>query len=182
MITEDSLDCPDVDLMEIGNVTAFTGNLLIAAEGNYILHMELILEGTEFEAWLGADDQVLDEGHVEIVFDMNDVNQSFIIHPPEEALSSEALPEDLPIPYGAKELSNNSGIVTYTIAQTSAEISEYYKAQMPGTGWTEVSVEEISGGFRLRFSKDSRTANITIEGDAELGPTSALIVVYKLES
>jgi hypothetical protein len=83
MNTEDSLDCPDVDLMEIGNVTVFTGNLLIAAEGNYILHMELILEGTEFEAWLGAGDQVLDEGRVAIVFDMNDVNQPFIIQPPE---------------------------------------------------------------------------------------------------
>jgi hypothetical protein len=67
-------------------------------------------------------------------------------------------------------------------AQTPAEISEYYKAQMPNNGWTEISAGEISGAFQLKFSKDGRTANLTIEGNDELGKTSVLIVVYNQES
>jgi hypothetical protein len=176
MATEDSLDCQGVELLETGNATAFSGELFIAAEGNYTLHLELILEATELDFWLGGpDEKLLDEGRVVILLDMVDVNQPFTIQPPEEGLSYEALPQDLPIPDGAQELSHIGHVVIYSIAQTAGEVRDYFARQMPDEGWTEGRAEETPYGFRFSFSKDSRTVHLAIGREEESGLTKVLI-------
>jgi hypothetical protein len=87
MAKEDGLDCADRDLMRLGNVTGLSGDLIIAAEGSYPLRLELILEGTGFEAWSAADDRILDEGQLVIALEIWDVNQPFTIEVPAEALT-----------------------------------------------------------------------------------------------
>lgn len=91
MAGEDGLACPS-DLRGTGNLSAFSGDLLIAVDGNYILHLELVLEGTDLRGWRIPDGPVLEEGRVVVVRDLRDVNQPFVIQPPEETLSGEAAP------------------------------------------------------------------------------------------
>jgi hypothetical protein len=91
MAKEDGLECPS-ELTESTILTGFSGDLFVAAEGNYILHLELILEGTDLERWSASGDPVLDEGRVVIVLDVKNVNQPFMIQPPEEALSGDVAP------------------------------------------------------------------------------------------
>ena len=91
MTKEDGLACPS-ELRGTADLTGYSGDLLVAVDGNYILHLELILEGTDLKGWSAPGDPVLDEGRVVIVLDVKDVNQSFVIQPPEEALSGEAAP------------------------------------------------------------------------------------------
>jgi hypothetical protein len=88
---EDGLACPS-ELTELGNIAAFGGDLFVAAAGNYIRHLELVLEGTDLENWSAYDDPVLDEGRVVIILDVKDVNQPFVIQPPEEAPPGEVAP------------------------------------------------------------------------------------------
>ncbi|HSJ54507.1 MAG TPA: DUF6612 family protein [Anaerolineae bacterium] len=181
--TEDAADCMTAEMMGgVGNISEASGDLYVAEEGNYIVHMEVVLTGTEIAAAMGTEDQVLDDGTMEITFDMRDVNQPFTIEIPEEALASGTLPEDLPIPEDAEELSNAFGMISYNTAQTPAEINDYYKAEMPANGWTEVSAEELSGMFMLEYSKDGRTANLTINTDDDSGNTSVLIIIEEPES
>ena len=180
--TEDAKECMTSKVWgEVGDITEASGELYVAKDGNYIVHMEMVLVGTDLEADMGAEEQVLDDGRMEITFDMRDVNQPFTIEIPEEALASGQMPEDLPIPEDAEEVSNAFGMITYNTAQTPAEISDYYKAQMPANGWTEVSAEEFSGMFMLQYSKEGRTANVTINAD-DSGKTSVLIMIEEPES
>ncbi len=180
--TEDAKECMTAGMWgQAGEITEASGELHVAKDGNYIVHMQMLLVGTGLEADMGTEEQVLDDGRIEITFDMRDVNQPFTIDIPEEALASGQMPEDLPIPEGAEEVSNAFGMITYSTAQTPAEISDYYKAQMPANGWTEVSAEELSGMFMLEYSKEGRTANVTINAD-DSGKTSVLIMLEEPES
>jgi hypothetical protein len=179
--TEDALECMTAeDTGGIGSLTEASGDLYVAKEGNYILHMRLVLGGSDLEASLSSDDQVLDQGRMEVTFDMWDVNQPLTIEIPEEALASGSLPEDLPIPHDAEELSNAFGIITYETSQTPAAINDFYQAQLPANGWTEVSAEETSGMFMLEYTKDGRILNLTINSD-DSGKTSVLIIAEEPE-
>lgn len=180
--TEDAKECMTAEMWgQAGEITEASGELHVAKDGNYIVHMQMILVGTGLEADMGTEEEVLDDGRIEITFNMRDVNQPFTIEIPEEALASGEMPEDLPIPEGAEEVSNAFGMITYSTAQTPAEISDYYKAQMPANGWTEVSAEEFSGMFMLEYSKEGRTASVTINAD-DSGKTSVLIMIEEPES
>lgn len=179
--TEDAKKCMAAEKWaEASDLTEASGELYVAKDGNYIVHMEMLLAGTGLEADLGTEEELLDDGRMEIIFDMRDVNQPFTIDIPEDALASGQMPEDVPIPEGAAEVSNAFGMITYNTTQTPAEISDYYKAQMPANGWTEVSVQDFSGMFMLEYSKDGRTANFTITGD-DSGETSVLIMLQEPE-
>jgi len=181
--TEDAQSCMAANVkMRIVKITEASGDLYVAKVGGYIVHMEEMLAGTEFDASLGGEEQVLDEGRMEVTFDMRDVNQPLIIEIPEEALVTGALPEDVPIPEDAEELTNAFGMITYKTAQTPAEINDYYRAQLPANGWTEVSAEEISGTFLLEYSKEGRTTDLTINTDEDSGKTSVVIMVEEPES
>lgn len=91
MTKEDGLACPS-QMTETADLTGFSGDLYVAVDGNYILHLELILEGTDLKGWSEPGDPVLDEGRAVIVLDVKDVNQPFVIQPPEDALSDEEVP------------------------------------------------------------------------------------------
>lgn len=56
----------------------------------------------------------------------------------------------------------------------SVLLSDYYKTQMPGFGWSKVSAKDLGAMFMLEFTKEGKTASIMLQpGDS--GGTSALI-------
>ena len=168
-------------LADIGEITAASGDLYVAVEGNYVVHMSLVFEGNDLAAGMGGADEVLEQGRMEITFDMTDVNQPFIIELPEEAVASGSLPDDIPVPEDAQEVANAFGMITFTSPSTPAEVSEFYKTAMPQNGWTEVSVDEMSGLIMMEYSKDGRTASLMINTDEDTGMTSVLITVQEEE-
>lgn len=168
-------------MADIGEITAASGDLYVAVEGNYVVHMSLVFEGNDLAAGMGGTDEVLEQGRMEITFDMTDVNQPFIIELPEEAVASGSLPDDIPVPEDAQEVANAFGMITFTSPSTPAEVSEFYKTAMPQNGWTEVSVDEMSGLIMMEYSKDGRTASLMINTDEDTGMTSVLITVQEEE-
>lgn len=183
MSTEDVKSCTSTEMLgAMGDIAEASGELYVAKEGNYVIHMEMVLAGEEFEATLGTEDQVMDEGRMEITFDMRDVNEPFTIEIPAEALASGSLPEDIPVPEDAEELSNAFGMITYKTTRTPAEMNEYYKTELSRLGWTEVSAAEYSGVFMLEYSREGRTASVNINADEDSGKTSVLIMIQEPES
>jgi hypothetical protein len=168
-------------MADMGEITAASGDLYVAVEGNYVVHMSLVFEGNDLAAGMGGADEVLEQGRMEITFDMTDVNQPFIIELPEEAVASGSLPDDIPVPEDAQEVANAFGMITFTSPSTPAEVSEFYKTAMPQNGWTEVSVDEVSGLIMMEYSKDGRTASLMINTDEDTGMTSVLITVQEEE-
>jgi hypothetical protein len=166
-------------LADIGNITSASGELYVAVEGNYVVHMSLVFEGQDLDAGMGLGDEALDQGRMEVTFDMSDVNQPFVIELPEEAVSSSGVPDDLPIPDDAQDVANAFGMITFNSPSSPADVSAFYQDQMPQNGWTEASVDDMGGMFMLEYNKDGRTASLMISPDEDTGMTSVLITIQE---
>jgi hypothetical protein len=154
-----------------------SGNIYIAVEGNYVVHMDVTMSGSNLEIPTGEGSDMLQGGSMTIMVDLSDINESFTIEVPPEAKESGGMPEDIPLPPDAEEVSNLMGMITFQSPTSSEEIAEFYKTQMPENGWTETSVEEFSGMYMMEYSKEGRTASFIISLDSDTGNTSVLITV-----
>jgi hypothetical protein len=174
---EDMEKCmPPEELTGLGDLTEAGGDLYVAEDDNYIVQMDLFYEGDDLDLNLGATEEEAKVQRVEIHYTMTDVNEPFTIEIPEDALASGALPEDIPIPDDAQELTNMFGVLTFTSPSNIQEIAEFYQTEMPANGWSETSVNEMSGIYMLEYTKESRTASLMITtGDS--GETSVMITV-----
>jgi hypothetical protein len=177
---EDMEACmPSEELTEMGDLTDAGGDLYVAVDGNYIVQMDLFFEGKNLDLGLETTEDTVDTGtgRMDIHFEMTDVNVPFTIELPEEALASGGTPDDIPIPTDAEEVNSMFSMITFLSPSTPQEVSDFYKAEMPNNGWTEVSVEELGGMFMLEYSKENRTASLLINTDDETDKTSVLITI-----
>ncbi len=167
------------DLPQGMDIKEAKGNVYVAVEGNYLVHLDLTMSGQNVEIPTGQQEVPLQNGTLEIVADVTDVNQPFTIELPAEAQASGQPPEDIPVPDGAENLQvvDMMGMTSFMSAQTPAEVTAFYKAEMPNNGWTETSVDEGQDMASLEYSKGDRTASILITTDSESGQTSVLITV-----
>jgi hypothetical protein len=173
---ETSFDPEDMEGMEIEEAS---GNVYIAVEGNYLVHMDVSMTGVNLDLPTGEADQTLQNGTMEIMLDLHDINEPFTIELPEEALSSEGLPftvpepgagvpADMPIPDDAEELfASSSGLITFESPSSTEELASFYQAEMLTNGWAEVKVEQIMDLFDMEYRKDNRTATFTIAPPAD---------------
>jgi len=168
-------------LAELGQLTDASGDLYVAVDTNYVVAMNLIFGGKALGIGMGTHEGSMDEGRMEFTFEMTDVNEPFTIQVPEEALTSGAMPKDIPIPDDAEEVSNVFGMITFSSPGSPEEIADFYKAEMPKNGWTQVSAEEFSGMYMLEYTKENRTASFMINTDTDSGQTSVLITVEENE-
>jgi hypothetical protein len=173
---ETSFNPADMEGMEIEEAN---GNVYIAVDGNYLVHMDVSMTGANLALPTGDVDQTLQNGTMEIVLDLYDVNEPFTIELPEEALSSEGLPftepepgegvsADMPIPDDAEELyASSSGLITFESPSSTEDLASFYQTEMPANGWAEIKVEQIMEMFDMEYHKDNRTATFTIAPPAE---------------
>lgn len=162
---------------DIGEITDASGELYVAREGNYIAYMELMLEGQNLAMSTGGEEGAVKEGRMEFTYEMSDVNTPMTIEVPEEALASSKLPEDIPVPEGAEEVSFMFGMLTFNSASSPTEVADFYKAQMPENGWTESGVTELGDMYMLEYTQDGRSASLIISTDTDTGKTTVLITV-----
>ncbi len=174
---EDMEKCmPPEELTGLGVLTEAGGDLYVAEDENYVVQMDLIYEGEDLDLNLGTTEENVKVQRVEIHYTMTDVNEPFTIQVPEEALASGDLPEDIPLPDDAEEVSNMFGLLTFTSSSSVQDIAGFYQAEMPKNGWSESSVNEMSGVYMLEYTQGSRTASLMIStGDS--GETSVVITV-----
>ena len=168
-----------LQLEDLGELSEARGDLYIAAEENYLVRMELVLEGSNLASAL-EEGGTLDQARIEILMDLSDINKPFTIELPEEATGSgSGLPEDIPLIADAEEVTSLMGFITFMSPSTPEEVTEFYKIEMANNGWSEVSAEEMAGMFLLEYLKDGRTASLMISEDSETGKTSVLITIVE---
>jgi hypothetical protein len=155
------------------------GNIYVAKEGNYLVHMDMAMSGANMELPTGQVGQILEDGSMEITVNLTDINQPITIVVPEEAQASGAPPEDIPVPDNAEDLQvvGFMGMITFSSSDSPEAVADYYQAEMPNNGWTESSVDEMGGMYSLEYTKGDRTASLLINPDSETGQTSVLITI-----
>ena len=167
---------PPAVLTGLGVLTDAGGEMFVALDGGYVVQLDLFYAGTNLDLGIGATDQPLGEGRLDISYRLEDANQPFTIDLPESAQAAASGPEDIPIPDNAQEVTSLGGMITFTSPDTPTQLADYYRSQMPGFGWAEVSAEEMGAMFLLEFAKEGKTASFMLQQD-DAGVTSALITV-----
>jgi hypothetical protein len=168
---------PAGQMTGIGNVTDAGGEMFVALDGSYVAQMDFFFAGTELDLGISATDQPVGEGRLDFSYKLTDVNQPFSIDLPEGAQAAASGPEDIPVPENAQEVTNmGGGFITFLSPDTPAQLADYYKAQMPGFGWSEVSAGDVGGMVMLEFTKEGKTASIMLQ-PADAGGSSAVITV-----
>jgi len=166
--------------MGLGQLTDAGGDLYVAEDDNYVALMDIFYEGEDLDLGLGQTEEGTTAQRIEIHYEMTDVNEPFTIEVPAEALEASSLPDDIPFPEDAAEVTNMFGMITLTSAQTPDAVFEFYKAEMPNNGWTENSAEAMPGLWTMEYAKDGRTVSITIFED-DAGNASVMITVTEPE-
>ena len=165
------------DMPEGMDIEEATGNVYIAKDGGYLVHMDMVMSGANLDLPTGDGEEMLQNGSMELTVDLSDINQPINIVVPEEALASGQAPEDIPIPDNAEDVQivDFMGMITFLSPQTPEEVADYYIAEMPNNGWTEESLDQMEGMHSLVYSKGDRRASILITVDDDTGQTAVLI-------
>jgi hypothetical protein len=168
------------EMEEIGVLSDAGGNLYVAVDGNYVVRMEFFFEGEELDASLGDEEQPLDQGRIEVTYDVSDVNADIVIELPPEALEGATVPEDVPVMADAEEVASFMGIITYNSPSDAAIVAEFYEEALPANGWTGGEMQEVSGMYMFNdYTKDGRTLGVTITFDEDAGMTQVLLSIQE---
>ena len=174
---EDIEEClPPEDLEDMGEISQATGDLYIAEDDNFVVLMEMSFEGEDLDMDLGETEEGAKAVRMEVRYETTDVNEPFTIEVPAEATESSSLPDDIPVPEGTTGVNNMFGMISFTAEAPPQEVFDFYQAEMPNNGWTEVSSEAMTGLWMLEFTKDGRTASFMISED-DSGNASVMITV-----
>ncbi len=168
------------DLASMGEISDAGGDLYVAEDGNYVVLMEMFYEGEDLDLDLGEEGDEVKAQRMEIHYETSDVNEPFTIEAPAEALESGALPQDLPMPDDAADVNNMFGMITFTSELGPEAVFDFYKEEMPNSGWTEVSAEASPGFWMMEYSKDGRSASLMITED-DSGNASVMVTITEPE-
>ena len=168
------------DLTGMGELTDAGGDLYVAEDGNYVVLMEMFFEGEDLDLDLGEEGEEAKAQRMEIRYETSDVNEPFIIEVPPEALESGALPEDIPFPDDAADVTNMFGMITFTSEMGAEAVFAFYQEEMPNSGWTEVSAEANPGLWMMEYTQDGRTASFMITED-DSGSASVMVTIAEPE-
>ena len=165
-----------VDLSEIlalGLYTEAKAETWVADPGGFVVKYTFEATG-KGALFFGTSDS---EGSLRWDYEVIDVNQPVDITAPENCGGA---PADIPLMPDAADTSSFGDITSYTSSSALADVVAFYTEQMAAQGWKE---DTAAGGFAtdtfttLTFTKDSRTASITITRDTSTNATTVLISI-----
>ena len=164
---------------ETDQFDTFEADAWVAVDGGYLVKLELSATGTfsdEFNEGIS-----LEEGSMEIVFNLLSINEDFTIELPEEALAAEDFGfgedllgdqewtrEDVPLPEDAQIDLVMDGTVFFFTDLTVQETADYMTEQLEANGWAAVG-EPFSSpdSFIGDFSKEAETLTLMINPNAD---------------
>jgi hypothetical protein len=164
---------------ETAQFETFEADAWVAVDGGYLVKLEMSATGTfsaEFNEGIS-----LEEGSMDIVFNLLSINEPFTIELPEEALAAEDFGfgtdllgdqewtrEDVPLPADAQIDLVMDGTVFFFTDLTVQETADFMTEQLSANGWTPVG-EPFSSpdSFIGDFSKEAETLTLMINPNTE---------------
>lgn len=172
------LDDPSL-LGEATDFDTFMADAWIAVEGGYLVKMEVEATG-DFTDDFGETIS-LEEGSMNIVFDLLSVNEDFTIVVPDEALAAEDFGlgtgsfgeqewtrEDVPLTADASVDLVMEGTVFFYTDLSVEEAANYMTGQLVANGWIEGSNTYVSeDSYFGDFSKDDETLTLMLNPNTD---------------
>lgn len=143
---EYAVDWPELSLSKA------RGELWIAVDGDYVVKYTMEAEG--------QNPATHEEGRMEWVYEVYDVNKPINIEPPASCEGDEA---QYPMMSDATNIFSISGMLSYQSASSFDEVIDFYQQRMPEEGWEDTGESFISEGSAiLEYVKDGQTINLSI--------------------
>jgi hypothetical protein len=160
---------------ELGTYDELSADVWIAVDGGYMVKMDITMTGTFTTEDFG--DQPIDEGTMNIVFNMHDVNEDFTIELPPEAAESDPFSldenlfgggewtrEDVPLPDDAEIDFTMEGMVSAYTNLPYADALEFMLTQLEANGWVvEGEPWESEDSYSGNFTKDGEMLNLMVD-------------------
>ncbi len=130
------------------------GEAWIAVDGDFVAKYTLVADGQDLFSQ--------QEGHVEWVYEVLAVNESFTIEAPDGCDASDS---EFPVMPDATNVSMLGGMLSYQSSSSFDDVVAFYQEQMPAEGWTDTGDSFVATGTTmLNYSKDDRNATVTLTG------------------
>ena len=173
-ITSANLDTTDPTTQQVTEITS--GRLYVSKEGGYIVR--LVIDGRGQNTLLTEANDLIGDVHYELNY--FDHNQPVNIAIPDNcAGESESggggATGSFPVPDDATDLFSMTGITTFSSSQTVEDLTTFYKTEMVADGWTMGEEISLPGLVSLTFTREGKTATVTITADPATGKTQVAI-------
>jgi outer membrane lipoprotein-sorting protein len=127
------------------------GEIWVAVDGNYLVKYTLEADGKN-----PINDE---EGHVEWVYELRDINAPITIEPP---AGCESVGSEFPMMPDATNVMMMEGTVMYESASAFDDVLAFYQDEMVAAGWTSEDSFVGEGVASLTYTKDGRTATVML--------------------
>ncbi|MCB9134220.1 MAG: hypothetical protein H6636_02270 [Anaerolineales bacterium] len=172
-LTTANLDTSDPAAQNITEISF--GRLYVAKDTGYIVGM--VIDGRGKDTASGSESDLVGDIHYELNY--FDLNQPITVTIPEACAQGDTgggvTSGSFPMPEGVTDLISITGITSFSSTQTPEELSQFYKTEMVAAGWTLDNEINVSGLVTLTFTKDGKTATVTITADPSTGKTQVAI-------
>lgn len=159
------------DLTALGAYTNGKSEVWIAQPGNFVVKYSF--EATGKDTFFGGGANA--EGTIKWTYELKSANQPIVIEPPKDCGGA---PADIPVMADATDQSAFGAMTTYTSATAFDTVVKFYQTEMVAKGWAAQEGGMSADGFTmLSFTKDKRTASVTISADKDKNTTSVMISV-----
>jgi hypothetical protein len=115
-----------------------------------------------------------EEGTLTVVQNVTDVNQPISIEAPE--VTMDEFPEDVPEYAGAEEVNVFGGLISFSTADSVADVADFYREGLEANGWEQTDSTEF-GAVMETWNKEGRELSLTITRDDEENLTNVLIII-----
>jgi hypothetical protein len=166
------------------------GDAWIAVDGGYLVKLDYFARGRSLE--MGSEAPVIDEGTIQISYNLTDVNDNFAITLPEAAAaaadggglfggvdSEGSSRDDIPLPDDADIQLSIEGLIQFTTGLEVSAATEFMQNRLEALGWIPAGEPLITPDAALiDYEKDGAKISIIIGPDTEgSGLTSVFISV-----
>ncbi|MFN8596662.1 MAG: hypothetical protein U0559_10840 [Anaerolineae bacterium] len=144
----------------------------VAQQGSFVV--KYVFEATGKDSFFGAG-SANSEGTIRWTYEVKSANQPLTIEPPKDCGGAA---DDIPVMSDATDKSGFGAMTIYTTASAFDDVVKFYKQEMVAKGWAEKEGGMSADGFTmLTFTKDKRSASVTITFDKDKNSTSVMISV-----
>lgn len=152
----------------LAGLASASGDVWTTMDGKTVV--KYTTEATGKGMFFGAGEA---EGTVSVEYNLTEIDGDFQIAPPEGCKGPST---DIPLMADATDRSSFGEMLTYTSPSPIADVVEFYKAEMPKSGW-ELSGDPTEMGdlYMLDFTKEGRKASLMITYDEDDKLTSVMI-------
>jgi hypothetical protein len=155
-----------------GQITSLEGHVYVAEPGGYVVRLTLVAHGREWAA-LGQKE----EGRLILEVDVLDLNQPLVVVPPAEC--GQAVEAPYPVLPDATARLVLPDLFSYRSRYSLVEAVDFYRQEMPATGWTAVGEELVLAHVAiLYFRKDSASATVTVSYESA-GDLIAVLILQE---